>query len=252
MSVPGEAAKDSPDITASIVGEHIEREPLVDDELADRIVARLDETDGTDPEGAVEQGEGNAPPTSPAPAPSGGPTDSEGTVFNPRIHYLDENGKPKKTATGKFRKRRKDSPMPTETSQTQAAGLPDPKQSAELVISVGESVAVASLGELWTMKEPEKAFLGASLERYFAASGTPDVPPGWLLIAAIGLYALPRIMHPETQARIGKLMGKHNAHSDTWNDGEREERAQQTSSQEPERARENSGSIRPAWRPLGG
>lgn len=62
-------------------------------------------------------------------------------------------------------------------------------------------------GAEWLPRQPpiipydEKAALEGAFADYFEAKGWEDLPPGWALVAGIGMYALPRFTMPRTQER---------------------------------------------------
>lgn len=69
--------------------------------------------------------------------------------------------------------------------------------------------ALAMLGDHWRAKSEEETFLSDATYKYMKAKQLPDLPPGWVLLGAVCIYALPRLMHPETERQIAKLMGRN-------------------------------------------
>jgi hypothetical protein len=248
LHVPESNPDDSKNLIGELAGEHIDREPIVNDELASKIVEKLD-TEGEGEE--VDSGDSVAPPESAtvpsSPSPNG-PKDSEGTVFDPRIHYLDENGKPKKTPTGKFRKRRKGTAPDTVLSEgSEPSPVPiDPKASAELLVNVAESVAVSTLGPKWKAEPGERSAILASLETYFQTEGAPSVPPSWMVLITVGMYALPRVLDTFKSQEMAP-----DAHSDSGYDGKREIHSGENARADSPDKRENGGGSRPFIGSLG-
>jgi hypothetical protein len=152
-------------------------------------------------------------------------TDSEGTPFDPATHTGT------KTVSGAWR--RKSGRKPNSgganggnASQSQSSrpklNIPGGGQSGEsapdakIVNARAGGVTAANLlimlsvgigGAEWLPRQPpvipydEKAALESAFGDYFAAKGWEDLPPGWALVAGIGMYAMPRFAMPRTQER---------------------------------------------------
>ena len=141
--------------------------------------------------------------------------------FDPALHETDANGKPVLTPTGRFKKKPKGAAGSTakksvlSTGRAESVQVPtaSPEQiarasgagAANLLIVMGMIVG----GEEWQPRQnkdmDEKAMLEQAFGDYFAATGKMDIPPGWALCAAIGLYAAPRFTMPKTQSRFKRL-----------------------------------------------
>lgn len=68
------------------------------------------------------------------------------------------------------------------------------------------AIAAALLGDAWTPADAEATEIKRSLTRYFDVNGSIDLPPGVALSLAVGTYALPRMLMPETRERVGRAV----------------------------------------------
>ncbi len=69
------------------------------------------------------------------------------------------------------------------------------------------AIAAALLGDAWAPADAEAAEIKRCLTRYFDVNGSIDLPPGWALGLAVGTYALPRALLPETRERVAGAVG---------------------------------------------
>jgi len=175
--------------------------------------------------------------------------DSEGTVFNSEIHSTDENGRPTYKADGTFKKKR---------GRKKVLGIESPKQAQQIadqkISVVDQGVMMANLiflagiavgGEEFAPRvDPstgtdEKLLMTKACSDFLAAKNLDDIPPGWLLLATIGMYAAPRMAMPKTQTRLQRLgkwisglfgRRKKNAPADNRRDNERQNDASKETS----------------------
>lgn len=152
--------------------------------------------------------------------------DDEGTAFDASLHTGT------KTASGAWR--RKSGRKPSVSGQpangaTGSAGASRPKLNlpggagkgtdapdAKIVNARAGGTTAANLlimlsvglgGAEWLPRQPpvipydEKVALESAFADYFQAKGWEDLPPGWALVAGIGMYCLPRFTMPVTQKR---------------------------------------------------
>lgn len=161
-----------------------------------------------------------------------GQTDIVGTVFDPEIHAVDNDGNPKKTLLGKFASKRKrdkkDGEQPRKTANPgnvagSRLGTGTPKvdekaQALQQAHIAGQSAAGATImlgmtlgGEEWKpLVHPETGLnefdtMSKAYGDYFAAKGMTDIPPGVALTIALFGYILPRFFMPKTQTRVQKV-----------------------------------------------
>jgi hypothetical protein len=154
--------------------------------------------------------------------------DVDGTIFDPAIHAVDDDGKPKKTLLGKFAKKRardkgvKNSGTPAVSrlgTGKPAQSADDKKAAQEAEARNAGAIAAGAMftfgmligGEEWqpikdhTTGTDEAAMMAKAFGDYFAAKGMTDIPPGVALCIAIGGYIVPRCFMPKTQTRFQKI-----------------------------------------------
>lgn len=150
--------------------------------------------------------------------------DSKGVLFNEAIHVKGADGKPVKTVSGEWAKRRgrkagasagvaKSAPVAGSVLAGGGAALVDPQQAARtagaqaasLLISLGMMLG----GEEWLpIVIPEKgldemAAMQKAFGDYFVATNRKDIPPGVALSFCVLAYAAPRCFRPTTRERLG-------------------------------------------------
>jgi hypothetical protein len=69
---------------------------------------------------------------------------------------------------------------------------PDPGAAAANVSGLGFSLAVGFFGPEWEPQAHERTAVTSALQAYYERYGVIDLPPGWALLAALAMYALPR------------------------------------------------------------
>lgn len=147
--------------------------------------------------------------------------DSSGVNFDPSVHDTDESGKPKLTKTGKFRKRRKDSPNAAPTNpQTNASERYE--TTGKCIAGLFTMICTGYFGEHFTPQEEERKSLENSFTEYCRIRQVPDLPPEIALCGAIVVYFAPRWSDGRTREKFAKipLIGKllvrsENAQSDS-------------------------------------
>lgn len=152
--------------------------------------------------------------------------------FDPARHVLNSDGTPGMTPTGRFAKIRTPRKGATPSANTAPANklnIPAGASAPSAVSTSGATkeqlarkggagaaallvmVGVGLGGDEWVPRKDEKigldekAMLEGAFGDYFVAQGYSDLPPGWALVAAVGMYALPRFGMPKTQTRLQKL-----------------------------------------------
>lgn len=194
--------------------------------------------------------------------PIKGKTDKFGRAFDDKIHVSNPNGTPRinrkdgyisiKPGTwervgGKGQPKSKigDIPGRSSVSHDQGGGadrggppLMSPEQAGMIAANMTFTFGMAIGGDEWkpikdeSLGVDEAAFMTLAYTEYFKSIGVKDIPPGWLLVLALGSYALPRLTMPKTQNRFGKLVSwikhklrrsKSGARANTGHDGERQD-----------------------------
>lgn len=124
--------------------------------------------------------------------------DSSGDVFDPSIHDVDEDGEPKRTKLGRFRKRRI-----ALNSRADARAECDlaAKTAAQAVFLCGMIVWAEDGKPI----PEETATMEAAWTAYFHEKGVENMPAWVLILMATGQYAAPRIALPRTRTFVGKL-----------------------------------------------
>lgn len=153
--------------------------------------------------------------------------DVNGDIFNAGVHAANADGSPRLTTGGAFAKKRgrkagNASTVPADGSKVVipgAASTGAPKLTKEQLARRGGTgaanlllmVGVGLGGDEWQPRKDdkigldEKAMLESAFGDYFVANEYADLPPGWALTAAIGMYALPRFGMPKTQTRLQRV-----------------------------------------------
>lgn len=211
---PNDAAGSTPTADASRPSDNSTPEATTVNDLANELAGEAPEPQPH----AIEQAQAEAV------AQQG--RDSNGIDFNPAIHAANADGSPKKTVKGAFAMKRGRPAGKATGAQPAAkviipggAGTTAPTLTKEQLARRGGAGAAALLlvmgvglgGEEWQPRRDEKsgldekAMLECAFGDYFVANNMADLPPGWALTAAIGMYALPRFGMPKTQSRLAKV-----------------------------------------------
>lgn len=202
---------------------------MTQDGLADRFMTMQSDVTQLDPEFVTpqksnengnenenENGNGHRSPHSPSHEPPPvdvRQTDAAGDYYDPAIHMTDENGQPKLTKTGRYRKRpgRSASGTTAGTSPREAAVRASCREMGKLSAHSVFLVGQTAFGEEWKpvvdnelgINEPEN--MTTAFAAYYEATGYRDPPPWVILAIALGSYAAPRIPKPKTQSRIKRI-----------------------------------------------
>lgn len=162
-----------------------------------------------------------------------GLVDKNGNSFDPQLHQVDKDGKPKESATGKLmlKRGRKSGATRSKPKSTvnipgaqgkQEPGQPGLTESQLQQAAVTGNVAASMLVNVSMMiggkdfapgKDPatgidEKAALDSAFTDYFIATGKTDFPPGVALTLTIGMYVLPRLTMPTVQTNLKAKGGR--------------------------------------------
>lgn len=141
-------------------------------------------------------------------------TDVAGTVYNPAIHEWDAaNNRPRTTVAGKFRTKRgggakNAAQAEKQQERTENAGTVDYGRMAKFVTGNLFAVAESAIGPEWKPTAREQDQLEFYTEAYCRSMGFTDIPPGMALCVCLGMYAIPRINHPNTKAKLRNIAAK--------------------------------------------
>lgn len=136
-------------------------------------------------------------------------------TFDPAIHSIGEDGKPRLNKDGTYRKKR--GPKVGGSTIGSAAPTPSPSVSARTaaVVTVQSllTICVAIGGDEWrpikddTLGVDEHRSLIEAWEAYYVTSGVTNIPPWVIVVVSMGTYAGQRFAMPKTQTRLGILWG---------------------------------------------
>lgn len=148
--------------------------------------------------------------------------DADGTNFDASIHSVGTDGNGKRTAKGLWAKRRGRGASSAKAGIAGGSSLHIPgrideaKPTAE-ILARSSGVGAANLflafgiiigGDEWQPRINdeinEKAMVEQAFGDYFVATGKTDLPPGWALVACLGMYVAPRFTMPKTRSRFSR------------------------------------------------
>jgi len=198
MPIPDENPDDSSHSVGidAVTNEIVENEPRVREEIVEKLQGEATATD---------------PVSAPSESPATPTNTSRQTVdsFNPEIHETNGDGTPRLTKDGKYRRKR--GRKGASNPQATVIDPPTPKPSvdyrglAAFLCTVGFSATEKALGEHWKPLPEERQQIESATAKYAESQGWDDLPPGIVLLIAVGMYAMPRIPHPETKARLSRI-----------------------------------------------
>ncbi len=116
-------------------------------------------------------------------------------------------GRPKGSGNKTPRRLNPEFPTPA-TSKTILATLESCRASASAIVDTTTGICASMISVEWRTSIDEREQLIDATTRYMHAKNIPDIPPGALLLLAIGAYIIPRLSMPDTQRLIGELKGK--------------------------------------------
>ena len=138
--------------------------------------------------------------------------------FNPAIHATDATGNPIYTKSGAFAKKRGRKAGQTGNSTTNPAPhTPPSNPQSEFAQSVDYSGLSAmictmvfgtlsmAMGPHWQPNPDEATQIQQQTAKVMEHYGVSDIPPVVGLCIVVGIYALPRAMHPDTKKRLQEL-----------------------------------------------
>jgi hypothetical protein len=162
-----------------------------------------------------------------SPAPANGdkkPVDRHGRTFDPSLHEVDAEGKPrinrdgflagKPGRPGKSEKMRYGgSPQPEDqTKEAEAKAVIQNQNLARIMTALFIKLGVAGFGEEWYpqkyeipdmhIKIDEQSEILSAFDQYFRAKGMKDLSPGWALALTLAGYSAARLNQPKTQSKF--------------------------------------------------
>lgn len=164
----------------------------------------------------------SAAPSTGAPRPATGTRDSRGTPYDPMLHVTSDAAGGYVTARGTWRKRSKlasadsisadidalDAPPSLDSATSAATPAVDFASMADAWTERFFTTCTVLLGDDWEPSAAQRRDVRGSTERWMRASNwSVDLPPGWALVMAVGMYALPRVALQSTRDRVGAIIG---------------------------------------------
>ena len=103
-----------------------------------------------------------------------------------------------------------DPPPPPPGAQPYREPGPNYRLAAERYFDMFHNLAAAGFQDpAWHPRDNnEREFVVEPLQKYLESQGAQDLPPGWALVVAIGLYSLARTQSPPTKAKLGMVISK--------------------------------------------
>lgn len=135
--------------------------------------------------------------------PDSKPVESE--TFDPNIHCVDENGNPRLTAKGKFRRKRgKAGARPTPSlNDVDPLRMAAAKQAAQVSIAATFLAGQMAFGEDGAPLEGESAQMEAAYTNFYYLSEKPINIPPWALVAMVTVtYAARRMAMEKPRNRV--------------------------------------------------
>jgi hypothetical protein len=125
---------------------------------------------------------------------------------------------PKKGSAPSERVRRVNPSPDADASAPGAPGAPqatpkaptDYKGMAQICVTVTTSGLVQVFGQEWLPSSEENTALTDATAAYLKSINMTDIPPGWMLLLVVSMYALPRVTAPGFAAKFGLSKPKPN------------------------------------------
>jgi hypothetical protein len=187
----------------SLVEETVEKAPRVREEIVEKLFA----------EEKNDQSDSN----SDTPASTNTNPQSRYEQFNPAIHSVDETGNPRRTKSGAFAKKRGRKAGQTNSTTENTTNPPNGNPQSEFAQTVDYSGLSAmictmlfgtlsmAMGPHWQPNPDEATQIQQQTAKVMEHYGVSDIPPVIGLCIVVGIYALPRAMHPDTKKRLQEL-----------------------------------------------
>jgi hypothetical protein len=131
--------------------------------------------------------------------------------FDPSIHSVGADGKPRLNKDGTFRRKRGKGKATQKVVATPVAVSPEDiakaKQAAFITVQSLLVIATSLGGEEWVADASETKMMVDSWEQYYIMTGAFDMPPWVMVLVSTGMYAAPRFRLPKTQTKLAALWG---------------------------------------------
>lgn len=97
------------------------------------------------------------------------------------------------------------SPAGVEPAAAVASGPDEYVIAAQSACAILYALGMTIGGDEWKPSDDEHTNLATAFEGYFRAKGLSDIPPGWALTIAVGVYVGPRMRKPKTLSTLQKI-----------------------------------------------
>jgi hypothetical protein len=138
--------------------------------------------------------------------------DSGGVVFDPSRHEVQDDGRPRLTQDGRFRRKRGGGGQPRQpkpdTAYPATSTVDESRRVAEVLAGIAFGFLESTFGEAWRPTGQERESIVQTGGVVCSQYGVSDMPPVIGLMFAVTMYALPRINDPETRERWRALTGR--------------------------------------------
>jgi hypothetical protein len=140
-----------------------------------------------------------------------GAVDRQGNAFDPAVHKVGPDGKPKLTKRGYLCRKPGRKPgttadtTPTPSGPSVGANAPveaDYRLSARVLVGSLVGMHVMAISDEFAVDNAEREQLESAFENYLRAKGISDIPPGVALALVMSSYYGSRIRRPKTQSKL--------------------------------------------------
>lgn len=139
--------------------------------------------------------------------------------FDPAKHAVNPDGTPKKRADGQFASKRGRKPgqtnapaspapaapvsAPLSVKKARESGLVTNKAAAHATVKMAVTALGSTIGPEWDFETPEEAQnMIDAVTAYYDANGQVQISPELMLALQVGMYAAPRVQHPNTKSKL--------------------------------------------------
>ena len=152
--------------------------------------------------------------------PSAAP-DSPSLILPVEAPPARRRGRPRGSKTNKGQRRKwirnpshgpasPEAPQPAPAPDTRVLAAPDNDQrymaTAKMLVGTTTGGVAALLGPEWLItEEEERVFITNATFEYLKSIQLADIPPGWVLLGAVAMYALPRVQTESFRLKMQQL-----------------------------------------------
>ena len=143
------------------------------------------------------------------------PRDLQGRTFDPRLHEVELDGKPRVTGRGNLRLKRGmakikstigaptgEIPVGVEGALPEQAYQATGIATAQIIFVSAQAIG----GTEWKPSKEEQDYMAYAWANYYQVKGIKDLPPGVIVVTALLSYAGPRFAKPVTQKKTQRAV----------------------------------------------